>query len=294
MLNDFKNNGHCITMDSTYMGDIMAMIGRDVWRINMVGTAQVNRTGANIDCTKSMKKGTYSSVSWQHVWQSLCFAMWSDSALVRTLLNFHGPEILEAGMGVLQKKRDSNGKRERTKTEVLCPEQMRDYCNTFHLIDKGNGAEENYDLGGKSHLHNWLPKLIFWLYNMSINNAYKMYTALVKQHTLEHRFLDMGNAVRESAHDLCQRGPAIGKLRAEHPSWTWDMSKLFGWKTGWKVCLDAMGMMTVALVMPQVQARTDNYALLKNQQRRSPWRDHQSKAVAQYGKCCWEDAQGKS
>jgi hypothetical protein len=64
MLNDFKNNGHCITMDSVYMGDITAMIGHDVWRINMVGTAQANRTGANIDCTKLIKKGTYNSVCW--------------------------------------------------------------------------------------------------------------------------------------------------------------------------------------------------------------------------------------
>jgi hypothetical protein len=68
MLNDFNNNGHCVTMDSAYMGNIMATIGRDMWRINMVGTAQANRTSANIDCTKSMKKGTYNSVCWQHVW----------------------------------------------------------------------------------------------------------------------------------------------------------------------------------------------------------------------------------
>jgi hypothetical protein len=169
--------------------------------------------------------------------------------------------------------------------EVLCPVQTQDYCNTFHLIDKGNGAEVNYNLGGKSRLHNWLWKLIFRLYNMSINNAYKMYKVLIKQHMPECRFLDMGNAVRELAHDLCQRGPAMRKLRAEHPSWTWDISKLFGWKTVRKVCSDAMGMMTVALVMPQVQAQMDNYALLKNQQRRSPWHVHQSKAVAQYGKC---------
>jgi hypothetical protein len=104
MLNAFKNNGHCVTMDSAYMGDIMVMIGRDVWRINMVGTAQANRTGADIDCTKSMKKGTYTAICWQHVWQPLCFAVWSDNALVRTLSNFHGPEILDAGIGVLWKK----------------------------------------------------------------------------------------------------------------------------------------------------------------------------------------------
>ena len=153
--------------------------------------------------------------------------MWSDNALVRTLSIFHGPMILEAGRGVLQKKRDSNEKRERTKTEVSSPAQTRDYCKTFHLIDKENGAEANYDLGGKSRLHNWLPKLIFQLYNMSMNNTYNMYKALVKQHMPEWRFLDMGNAVRELTHNLCQRGPAMRKLRAEHPSWMRDMSKLF-------------------------------------------------------------------
>ncbi|KAL3764002.1 hypothetical protein ACHAW5_000041 [Stephanodiscus triporus] len=146
-------------MDSVYMGDIMAVIGRDVWCINIVGTAQANRTGANIGFTKSMRKGTYKSICWQHSWRLLCFAVWSDNALVKTLSNFHGLEILDAGMGVLRKKRDADGKRERTKTEVPCPAQTCDYCKTFH--DKGNGAEANYDLGGKSRLHNWLPKLIF-------------------------------------------------------------------------------------------------------------------------------------
>jgi hypothetical protein len=137
-----------------------------------------------------------------------------------------GPEILEAGMGVLRKRRDEDGKRERHRTEVRCPAQTRDYCATFHLIDKGNGAEASYDLGGKSRLHNWSPKLVFRLYNMALNNAYKMYTALVKEHTPEGRFLSMGDAVRELTHDLCQRGPAMRKLRAEHPSWTRDLGKL--------------------------------------------------------------------
>ena len=106
--------------------------------------------------------------------------------------------------------------------------QTRDYCATFHLIDKGNGAEASCNLGGKSWLHNWLPKLVFCLYNMALNNAYKMYMALVKEHTPEQRFLSMGNAVRELTHDLCKRGPAMQKLRAEHPSWTRDMGKCMG------------------------------------------------------------------
>jgi hypothetical protein len=201
--------------------------------------------------------------------------------------------ILEAGRGVLRKQRDSNGKRERMKTEVSCPAHTRDYCKTFHLINKGNGAEANYDLGGKSRLHNWSPKLVFCIYNMLLNNAYKMYKALVKQHTPEWRFLDMGDAVRELTHDLYQRGPAMQKLRAEHPSWTWDMSKLFGWITGWKVHLNAKGMMTVQSVMPQEATPTDNYALLNNQQQQLPWCVHQSEAVKKYGRCCWEDCPGK-
>ncbi len=228
MLDVFKNNGHCVTMDSAYMGDIMVMIGRDVWQINMVGMVQANHTGANIDCTKSMKKGTYDAICWQHVWRSLCFAMWSGNALVQTLSNFHGLEILEAGMGALRKRRDDNGKRERHQTEVSCPAQTRDYCTTFYLINKGNGAEASYDLGGKSRLHNWSPKLVFRLYNMALNNAYKMFTALVKGHMPERRFLSMGDTVRELTHDLCQRGPAMQKLGAEHPSWTRDLGSCLG------------------------------------------------------------------
>jgi hypothetical protein len=96
MLDSFKNNGHCITMDSAYMGDIMVMIRRGVWRINMVRTAQANRTGANVDCTKSTKKGTtYGAVCWQHTWRSLFFRV------VRQRSFFDGPVILEAGWGVL-------------------------------------------------------------------------------------------------------------------------------------------------------------------------------------------------
>ena len=66
------------------------------------------------------------------------------------LSHFHSPEILEVGMGVLQKKRDDNEKQERMKPEVPCPLQTWDYCNTFHLIDKGNGAEASYFLGGRA------------------------------------------------------------------------------------------------------------------------------------------------
>jgi hypothetical protein len=31
---------------------------------------------------EKMKKGMYDAICWQHVWRSLCFAEWSDNALV--------------------------------------------------------------------------------------------------------------------------------------------------------------------------------------------------------------------
>jgi hypothetical protein len=67
LLDDFKGKDHCVTMDSAYMGDIMAQIGRKEWKLNMVGTAQSNRTSANLkDVVNKMKAGTYESCFWQH------------------------------------------------------------------------------------------------------------------------------------------------------------------------------------------------------------------------------------
>jgi hypothetical protein len=76
---------------------------------------------------------------------------------------------------------------------------------------------------------------------MALNNAYKIYLELVKQHMPEQRYLDMSKAVRELMHNLCQRGLVMQKLRDEYPSWTWNMGKLFGWITSQNVCSDAKG-----------------------------------------------------
>jgi hypothetical protein len=40
MLYPFKHIGHCVVMDSAYMGDAMCQVGREEWGINMVGTVQ--------------------------------------------------------------------------------------------------------------------------------------------------------------------------------------------------------------------------------------------------------------
>ena len=77
----------------------------------------------------------------------LLYEIWADSNIVKTLSNFHCPKILAAGAGVLRRRR-VDGKRERDKTEDDCSEQQKAYSETFHLIDKENGKDRKYDMGG--------------------------------------------------------------------------------------------------------------------------------------------------
>ena len=195
-------------MDSTYMGNIMAQIGREVWGMNMVGTVQCNRLEApDTEATMmKMKAGSYESTMWQHNNKPLLFAAWCDNSVVKTLSNCHGPVVLPVGYGVNRKQKGDNGKRERESTEVACPVQMKYYCKTFHLIDKGNGAEASYDLGGKSRTHNWSPKIIFWMINMTMANAYRIYWALVTMWTPDRQCLPMKDAIKELTFALMQRG----------------------------------------------------------------------------------------
>ena len=81
---------------------------------------------------------------------NLCYVyvVWLDNNKVKMLSNFHSPDVLEVGLGMLHKTR-VDGKRDRAKSEVPCPVQMKAYCETFHLIDKGNGAEAHYSMGGR-------------------------------------------------------------------------------------------------------------------------------------------------
>ena len=47
------------------MGDFVALIGRHKWKINMLGTAQENRTDADTAADKkATKKNTYEAAMW--------------------------------------------------------------------------------------------------------------------------------------------------------------------------------------------------------------------------------------
>ena len=62
-----QREGHCATMDSAYMDDIMALIGSHRWKINMVGIAQENRTDADTsEEKKAVKRNTScNGAAWQ-------------------------------------------------------------------------------------------------------------------------------------------------------------------------------------------------------------------------------------
>ncbi len=295
MLAEFKGRGMCLTMDSAYMGDIMGQIGREEWEINMVGTCQSDQTGAvpaAKEAKAKMKPGTYESVLFQHRDKPLCYAMWSDNNIVKTLSNFHKPEILQVGDGVLRRKK-VDGVREANKTDVSCPVQQRDYSKTFHLIDKGNGKESNYDMGGQTKGHNWAPKLTMRYWNFGLGNAHTMYAALVKKFTPDRRALDMPGCVKILTHYLLQRGDSMRTYRPEHPKFSRDLTNVFDFGTGRKIRTDAKGIVACgtrgrgAVEAPQQRMRE-----LRNKQKKSAWRIHQSMASSKRGRCCWVHCPG--
>ena len=100
-LDAYKGTGRCTTMDSAYMGDLLGQIARIVWKTNVVGTCQANRTGAPVKealATRGIKPGTYESLILQHEDLPLTYACWGDNNIVKTLSNFHSPEIIAGGL----------------------------------------------------------------------------------------------------------------------------------------------------------------------------------------------------
>ena len=102
----FQENCHCVTCNSAYiMGDIMALIACNIWKINdmvAVESIQANWTGAPMGASvkgdHAIKKKMHEYKMWQHNTQPLVAAVWSDNYLVETLSTYHQSEIIHAGM----------------------------------------------------------------------------------------------------------------------------------------------------------------------------------------------------
>ena len=296
MLDSFKQKGMCCTLDSAYSGDTLFQIAREEWGVNLVGTCQSDRTGAgpaSADDKKKMKAGTYECNLYQHDTLPLSYTMWADNSVVKTLSNFHTPEILEAGSGVNRRRR-VDGMREFDSTAVRCPLQQKDYSETFHLIDKGNGKESKYDLGGQTKGHNWAPKLVMRFFNMCMGNAHTMYSALVKEHTPSRVLLKMKECVNMLAHHFMQTGPPIRKRKAQHPIPSRDLTNILDFGCGRKHRSDAKGEIADVTPRGNVGAAAPEQRLreLHAKQSKHPWRMHQSVPHEKQGRCCWKKCAG--
>jgi hypothetical protein len=129
----------------------------------------------------------------------LTYALWGDNNFVKTLSNFHSPVILRGGMR-RKRRNPQTKKRERDFSDVDCPTQQKTYCNSYHKIDKGNGAEAKYDLPTESHLHGWGSKLAAHYFNMNLNNAYKIYCVHYKKHHPGRKPLKLKHCINNLTH----------------------------------------------------------------------------------------------
>ena len=156
--------------------------------------------------------------------QSLVAAVWSDNCRVKTLSNYHEPIIVADGL--MRKKMGDNDVQEKHQSPVNTPKQNNDYSNTFHQIDKGNMIESRYVLGKQgSKKHGLSPKLLFLFFNMTLNDAYKIYSVF---HERKHqqdknesdglKQLSMDGAIEELTYSLLQAGGDVRKQAAYHPT----------------------------------------------------------------------------
>eukprot|EP00956_Cyclotella_meneghiniana_P027905 scaffold63911_cov67-Cyclotella_meneghiniana.AAC.6 len=146
----------CVTLDSAYSGDTLFQIARDIWGLNMVGTCQVNRSGAFPHAVKDK-----SSLKVINIVHSICvMPCVMPCGQTTTLLNlFQTFTLQRSWKQVLEST---------FHLEVPCPSQQKHYSSTFHLIDKGNRKESKYDMGGQTKGHYWAPKLSMRFWNFGL------------------------------------------------------------------------------------------------------------------------------
>ena len=275
----------------------------------MVGTIQANRTGAPmaafLKTPPIMKKRTYEYKMWQHNTRSLVAAVWSDNGPVKTLSNYHKPIIVVDGL--MRKKMGEDNVREKEATPVDAPKQNIDYSKTFHQIDKGNMIESRYVLGKQgSKKHGWSPKLSFRFFNMTLNNAYKIYCVL---HEREHQQnenetdrlkpLSMDEAIEELTYSLLQGGGSVRKRAAYHPPPQRDLQYVFDRNGGTKQGSNlerrfdrAVEQGTLQLDDHAVESIAVQRARFNRRKRKYAWLEHHSRCTVKRGKCKWEECPG--
>jgi hypothetical protein len=147
---------------------------------------------------------------------------------------------LPAGSGVLCRRWVDNCER-KIGQKSLALHNRKITSDTFHLIDKGNGKESKYDMGGQTKGHNWAPKLVMRYWNFNLGNAHTMYEALVSNYSLDRRKMDMDTCVCFLAHLLMQRGDKMRTQVPEHPNYLQDLTNVFDFRPSRKIRNKANG-----------------------------------------------------
>ena len=106
-----------------------------------------------------------------------------------------------------------NGRKELHRTDVDCPEQTKAYCETSRWIDKGNHVEAKFYLGWESHLHGWSPKLASRLFNIQLNNVYRIYCALLSRENYTPKLLS--DCIADLPVAMLSRGSGIPPIGAD-------------------------------------------------------------------------------
>ena len=139
-------------MDSVYMRDIMAQIGKFEWGINMDNDTSVDCTGANTKpTTNMMEKENQELHLWQHNNLPLVFSTWSDNNVVKSLYNFHPPVIIPDWV---QGQIKTNKVRQPNPVGIPIPLQQKEYSEMLYLIDKGNSTKVKYVIGKHMYVYN--------------------------------------------------------------------------------------------------------------------------------------------
>ena len=127
----------------------------------------------------------------------------------------------------MRRKIEEDGIREKDATPVNAPMQNVNYSDAYYQINKSNQIEAQYILAKQgSKKHGWAPKLFFLFFNMTLNNAYKIYSLL---HEREHQQdknktdwlkpLSMDDAIEELMYSLLQCGEGVPQEKKTSRAW---------------------------------------------------------------------------
>ena len=128
-------------------------------------------------------------------------------------------------------------------------------------------------------MHGWLPKLSFRYFNMNMNNAYLFYKCLHNKHNEGRRKLTMKEAIQEAAHACLQKGEAMRKRTAQHPSPHRNLMNVFD-TTFRNIRSDAKGVVVNGgkklLVGSIARQQSKKKRTMEKNQKHYPWYHHQS------------------